>query len=185
MYWHLRRASRAVARFESRVRTDNRIWPMLTRATEPLGLPQAPRIPVCNLSAPAHDNILLIRMTWKGWALVMLATHNHQLVRRVVYRILKWKPSFPAILTRYLFAQIRAASRACIVEVSAETNVRRRLRETNLRGQLLVLVGNQVDAQREIVNAGALASKIKDLDFGIGDTTVEPRLGVRLVYCTR
>lgn len=28
------------------------------------------------------------------------------------YRTLMWKPSFPAILTRYLLAQIRAASRA-------------------------------------------------------------------------
>lgn len=37
---------------------------MLTRATEPLGLPQAPRIPVCSLSAPAQDNILLMRTTW-------------------------------------------------------------------------------------------------------------------------
>lgn len=58
---------------------------MLTRATVPLGLPKAPRIPVWSLSAPAHDNILLIRMTWYGWA-----------------RTRRWKPSFPAILTRYL-----------------------------------------------------------------------------------
>ena len=51
---------------ESRVRQDRMIWPMLTRATRPLGLPNAPRIPVCSLSAPAQDNILLIRTTWKG-----------------------------------------------------------------------------------------------------------------------
>ena len=51
---------------ESRVRTDMMIWPMLTRATRPLGFPKAPRIPVCSLSAPAHDNILLMRTTWKG-----------------------------------------------------------------------------------------------------------------------
>lgn len=51
---------------ESRVRRLMMIWPMLTRATVPLGLPQAPRIPVCSLSAPAQDNILLIRTTWKG-----------------------------------------------------------------------------------------------------------------------
>ena len=31
---------------ESRVRQDRMIWPMLTRATRPLGLPNAPRIPV-------------------------------------------------------------------------------------------------------------------------------------------
>lgn len=86
---------------------------MFTRATVPFGLPQAPRIPVCSLSAPAHDNILLIRTTWYGWA-----------------RTRRWKPSLPATLTRYLcrpvrlviknkamdpaylLAQIRAASRA-------------------------------------------------------------------------
>lgn len=49
---------------ESRVRTESRIWPMLTRATVPFGLPKAPRMPVCSLSAPAHDNILLMRTTW-------------------------------------------------------------------------------------------------------------------------
>lgn len=68
---------------------------MLTRATVPCGLPKAPLIPVCRRSAPAHDNILLIRKTWKGWT-----------------RILMWKPSLPMVLTRYLLAQIRAASRA-------------------------------------------------------------------------
>ena len=68
---------------------------MFTRATSPLGFPKAPRIPVCNLSAPAHDNILLMRTTWYGWT-----------------RTRRWKPSFPATLTRYLLAQMRAASRA-------------------------------------------------------------------------
>lgn len=48
----------------SRVLTESRIWPMFTRATVPLGLPHAPRIPVCSLSAPAQDNILLMRTTW-------------------------------------------------------------------------------------------------------------------------
>ena len=111
LYIDRRRASIAVARWESRVRTERRIWPMLTRATEPFGLPQAPRIPVCNLSAPAQDNILLIRTTWYGWA-----------------RTRRWNPSLPATLTRYLaglavltwlwmtkahlLAQMRAASSA-------------------------------------------------------------------------
>ena len=36
---------------------------MFTRATVPLGLPHAPRMPVCSLSAPAQDNILLMRTT--------------------------------------------------------------------------------------------------------------------------
>lgn len=83
------------------------IWPMLTRATVPLGLPQAPRIPVCSLSAPAHDNILLIRTTWKGWA-----------------RTRRWKPSLPVCLTRYLLAQIRAASRASELSCSYSLETR-------------------------------------------------------------
>lgn len=69
----------------SRVRTESRICPMFTRATVPFGLPHAPRIPVCSLSAPAHDNILLMRTTWYGWA-----------------RTRRWNPSLPATLTRYL-----------------------------------------------------------------------------------
>jgi hypothetical protein len=52
----------------------------------------------------------------------------------------------------------------------------------SLRGKLLVLVRHQVDAEREVVDTGTLASKIEDLDLRVGDTTVEPRLGVRLVY---
>jgi len=51
----------------------------------------------------------------------------------------------------------------------------------SLRRQLLVLIGHQVDAQRELVDTGTLATKIEDLDFRVGDTTVEPRLGVWLV----
>ena len=68
------------------MRTESRIWPMLTRATVPLGLPHAPRMPVCRRSAPAHDSILLMRTTWYGWA-----------------RTRMWKPSLPAILIKYLF----------------------------------------------------------------------------------
>jgi hypothetical protein len=52
-------------------------------------------IPWTHLSAPAQDNILLILTMWKGWT-----------------RTLKWKASLPAVLTMYLLAQIRAASRA-------------------------------------------------------------------------
>ena len=48
-----------------------------------------------HLSAPAHESILLIRRTWKGWT-----------------RIRMWNDSFPEVLTMYLLAQIRAASRA-------------------------------------------------------------------------
>lgn len=47
-----------------------------------------------------------------------------------------------------------------------------------LRGQLLVLVGDQVDAEREVVHVGALAAEIEDTDLGVRYTAVEPALGV-------
>lgn len=52
-------------------------------------------MPVWSLSAPAQDSILLIRTTWYGWA-----------------RTRMWNESLPEVLTTYLLAQIRAASRA-------------------------------------------------------------------------
>lgn len=48
----LLRASITWALCLSVVRTDNSGWPILTRATVPCGLPNAPRIPVCRRSAP-------------------------------------------------------------------------------------------------------------------------------------
>jgi len=89
------KASMTWASFWSRTRQDMIGCPMCTRATVPWALPKAPLIPVWSLSAPAHDNILLILLTWKGW-----------------HRTRKWKASFPQFLTRYLLAQIRPASRA-------------------------------------------------------------------------
>ena len=50
----------------------------------------------------------------------------------------------------------------------------------SLGTQLLVLVGDEVDAQREVVDGRTLSAKVEDSDLGVGDTTVEPRLGVRL-----
>lgn len=49
-----------------------------------------------------------------------------------------------------------------------------------LGAQLLILVGDEVDAEREVVDNGTLAAKIEDANLGVGDTTVEARLGVRL-----
>lgn len=46
--------------------------------------------------------------------------------------------------------------------------------------QLLILVGDEVDAEREVVNVGTLAAEIEDSDLGVGDTTVEAGLGERL-----
>jgi hypothetical protein len=49
-----------------------------------------------------------------------------------------------------------------------------------LRADLLILVGDEVDAEREVVDVRTLAAQVEDADLGVGDTTVEPRLGVRL-----
>ncbi len=91
------KASCACAAAASLHRTDNRTWPIATRAQTPCGLPYAPLMPVCKRSAPAHDNILLIRNTWKGCT-----------------RTRKWNASLPAYLVMYLLQAIRAASRASL-----------------------------------------------------------------------
>lgn len=49
-----------------------------------------------------------------------------------------------------------------------------------LGAQLLILVGDEVNAEREVVDGSTLATKIEDANLGVGDTTVEARLGVRL-----
>ena len=49
-----------------------------------------------------------------------------------------------------------------------------------LRGKLLILVGDQVDAEWELVNVGLLATEIEDANLWVWDTTVETRLWVRL-----
>jgi hypothetical protein len=50
----------------------------------------------------------------------------------------------------------------------------------SLGAQLLILVGDEVDAQREVVDGGTLAAEIEDANLGVRHTTVEPRLRVRL-----
>jgi hypothetical protein len=50
-----------------------------------------------------------------------------------------------------------------------------------LAGELFVFVRDEVAAERELVDVGAFAAQIEDSDFGIRNTTVVPRLGVRLV----
>jgi hypothetical protein len=48
----------------------------------------------------------------------------------------------------------------------------------SLGGQLLVLVGDQVDAEGEVVDVGALAAEIENADLRVRYTAVEPALGV-------
>jgi hypothetical protein len=50
----------------------------------------------------------------------------------------------------------------------------------SLGGKLLVLVGNQVDAHGEVIHVGLLTTKIEDTNLRVGNTTVEPGLGVGL-----
>ena len=57
-------------------------------------------------------------------------------------------------------------------------------RRRTLKGgatDLLELVRDKVDAERELHDAGGLVAEVKDADLGIGNTTVEPGLRVRLV----
>ena len=49
-----------------------------------------------------------------------------------------------------------------------------------LGAQLLILVGDEVDAEREVVDGSTLTAEIENANLGVGDTTVEARLGVRL-----
>ena len=87
--------------------------------------PPSPHIEyTTNLSAPAQDSVYLIRITWKGYT-----------------RTLIWNESFPDVFVTYLFAQIRAASRAS-----------------------LVLVRYEVAAEREIVNGRAFTAQVEDPD---------------------
>ena len=41
-----------------------------------------------------------------------------------------------------------------------------------------------MNAERELVDVGLLATEIEDADLGVGDTTVEARLRVRLLSIT-
>lgn len=50
----------------------------------------------------------------------------------------------------------------------------------SLRTQLFVLIGDHVNAEREIVDIGLLSSEIEDSDLWVGDTTVESGLRIWL-----
>jgi len=50
-----------------------------------------------------------------------------------------------------------------------------------LARQLLVLIGNEVSAERKFVNVGTFTSEVEDTDLGVRDTTVVTRFRVRLI----
>lgn len=111
-----------------------------------------------HLSAPAQDNILLMRMTWKGCR-----------------RMRMWKPSLPHVFTMYLLAQIRAASRATQSEIqfnlSKATPQQKTYNPTTspltLRRQLLILVRHHVTTQGEFIYLSLLPAQVEDPDLGI------------------
>jgi len=51
-----------------------------------------------------------------------------------------------------------------------------------LRGELFVLVRDEVDALGELVHPRLLLAQVEDADFGIWDTATEARFWVRLVF---
>jgi len=51
----------------------------------------------------------------------------------------------------------------------------------SLGRELLVLVRDEVHAERELIDAGTLAAQIEDADLGVGNTAIETGLWVRLV----
>jgi hypothetical protein len=50
-----------------------------------------------------------------------------------------------------------------------------------LGAQLFIFVGDQVDAEGELVDGSALSAEIENSDLWVGNTTVESRLRIRLV----
>ena len=50
----------------------------------------------------------------------------------------------------------------------------------SLGAQLFIFVGDQVDAERELVDVRTLSAKIEDTDLWVRDTTVESGLRVWL-----
>ncbi len=50
--------------------------------------------------------------------------------------------------------------------------------------QLLILVRDEMDAERELVDTGTLTAQIKAANLGIRYTTVEARLGIWLPFAS-
>ena len=64
---------------------------------------------------------------------------------------LMWKPSLPQFFTRYLLQQILAASRAWKQKITSVIELQV---ETDLRGELLELIRNEMDREGELVDTG-------------------------------
>jgi hypothetical protein len=51
----------------------------------------------------------------------------------------------------------------------------------SLGAQLFILVGDEVNAEGEVIDVRLLSAEIEDSNLGVRDTTVESGLGIRLV----
>lgn len=59
--------------------------------------------------------------------------------------------------------------------------MKKKSKTTYFGGQVLSLVGDQMDTGWELIDGSPLAAQIEDTDLGIRDTTAETRLGIRLI----
>jgi hypothetical protein len=50
----------------------------------------------------------------------------------------------------------------------------------SLRAQLFVFIGDHMNAEREVIDIRLLSAEIEDTNLRVGNTTVEPGLGIRL-----
>lgn len=114
-------------------------------------------------SAPAQLNILLMRRTWKGWT-----------------RTRRWKASLPATFVTYLFAQIRAASRASDESCSYSSETRWQ-QKGNSSTDARLRPKSKIRICRRCEQNNSLPLVYSILYLRVGDTTVVPRLRVRLV----
>jgi hypothetical protein len=89
----------------------------------------------------------------------------------------------PAFLTRYLRGDkpksgADGGTRPLkVIDILVGTNT---TGLESFRAQLLVLIGDHMNAKRKLINIGSLSPKVEDADLGIGDATIETGLGKRL-----
>ena len=147
----LLRASKQVARWFSLDRMDIITCPMCTRATVPCGLPNAPRIPVWSLYTHTHTHTRFIPRHHYDIIPVSPGTRQH-LVDPEDVKGVEPHPNMELVLPCEFHHVLVAADAAGL---------------QRLAGQLLVLIGDQVDADREGVNGHLLGAKVKDPYFGV------------------
>ena len=131
---------------ESLQRMERMIWPMLTRATVPYGLPQAPRIPVWSLKAKASAGIL--SMTTRCTP-ISSSTGQHLIDPQDVEGV-DTDTQMERIFSRRLD------------DILVGTNTSS---FQGFRRKLFILVRNEMATEREFVNRGTFASQIKDTDL--------------------